>query len=373
MLSRAPEIASLPDPQLPQESWASSLLTQAGTALDATVLGAMRIAVDALLMPPPERLDELRASASPLLDPALQREPARFFAFEPPPRPFAKVDHERRMITGGEAVGRALRSGYRPCDVAGVRPSSATDEWIVFEHWMHRRQPPRGTVVGLHGFTMGRPRIDALVLFASQWFARGLDVALLTLPHHGARTPADARFSGERFAVPHVANLAEAVRQAMYEIRLLIDWLRETTGAPVGLLGVSLGGYLSALAASLWDDLDFVVPMVPPVCMGDLAWRFFLMSRRYRGGLPPAFSQQELRASFRVHSPLAHPLRVPRERALIVAGRGDRIVPPEHPHALWEHWGRPSIHWFSGGHLTPFGRGRIVEAIDLHLERLGVL
>ncbi|HME70688.1 MAG TPA: alpha/beta hydrolase, partial [Myxococcota bacterium] len=64
---------------------------------------------------------------------------------------------------------------------------------------------------------------------------------------------------------------------------------------------------------------------------------------------------------------------VPRERALIVAGRGDRIVPPEHPHALWEHWGRPSIHWFSGGHLTPFGRGRIVEAIDLHLERLGVL
>jgi hypothetical protein len=28
---------------------------------------------------------------------------------------------------------------------------------------------------------------------------------------------------------------------------------------------------------------------------------------------------------------------------------------------------------FSGGHLAPFGRGRIVEAIDLHLERLGVL
>ena len=41
--------------------------------------------------------------------------------------------------------------------------------------------------------------------------------------------------------------------------------------------------------------------------------------------------------------------------------------------AVWEHWGRPAIHWFSGSHLAPFGRGRVVRAIAEHLERLQIL
>jgi hypothetical protein len=66
-------------------------------------------------------------------------------------------------------------------------------------------------------------------------------------------------------------------------------------------------------------------------------------------------------------------LRVPKERAFIVAGRGDRVAPPEHPAALWEHWGEPGIHWFSGSHLAPFGRGRIVSAILRHFASVGIL
>ena len=75
-----------------------------------------------------------------------------------------------------------------------------------------------------------------------------------------------------------------------------------------------------------------------------------------------ALSQDELRRSFRIHSPLSHPLRIAPERTLIVAGRGDRIVPPEHPAALSAYWGGPAIHWFSGSHLAPFGRARVIRA-----------
>jgi hypothetical protein len=116
-----------------------------------------------------------------------------------------------------------------------------------------------------------------------------------------------------------------------------------------------------------------VIPIVPPVCIGDLAWRFFTQTRHHREGGPSRLSQEELRRAFRAHSPLAHPLRVPRDRTFIVAGRGDRIVPPEHPAALWEHWGEPAIHWFSGSHLAPFGRARIVRRIARHLRSIGVL
>ncbi len=302
------DIPELPPARLPPERWDARALTQLGSAVDATLLRAMQMAVDALLMPAPEDLPELRVSAEMFLDPELQREPGRFFAFpEEVPRPCEVSSGYWRRIGGGVAVGREFRSDYRAyTSPAPSDPEPADGDRIRIEHWLHERKRSRGTVLALHGFTMGRPRIDAIALFAGQWFRRGLDVALMTLPHHGARTPRGARFSGEHFAVPNVARLAEAVRQAIYEIRLVQMWLRERSGAPVGLVGLSLGGYLSSLMAGLYDDLDFVVPMAPPVCMGDLAWRFFRRSRRYRREAPPAFSQQELRIAFRAHSPLAH-------------------------------------------------------------------
>ncbi len=162
------------------------------------------------------------------------------------------------------------------------------------------------------------------------------------------------------------------MRETIFEIRQLTHWLRQESDRPVGVIGISLGGYLAALSAALCEDLDFVVPIAPPVCIGDLAWRVLTRTRHYRQGRATALSEEELRNAFRVHSPLAHPLRVAKERVLIVAGRGDRIVPPEHPRALWRHWGEPGIHWFSGGHLTPFGRGRIAGAILRHLESIDI-
>jgi dienelactone hydrolase len=354
---------------LPSESWGERVLTQLGSTLDGTMLEAMRLVVDALMMPTPEELPALEASAAPFLSGELWDDPRRFFPFvEAPVAPARVTSRYRRALKGGAVIARVFATSYEPHDSPEIAPAPAPKaDDILVEHWVHDAGPPVATVLALHGFSMGYPRLDAFALFASQCFARGIDVALLTLPFHGARTPSDARFSGERFAMPHVARLNEAVRQAIYEIHVVCDWLREQTDAPVGLLGLSLGGYLSALMAGLRSDLDFVIPMVPPVCMGDLAWRFFSRSRRYRGGAVPALSRAQLRAAYRVHSPLTFPRRVDKARLLILAGRGDQIVPPEHPHALWRHWDEPEIHWFSGSHLAPFGRGRLAARILDHI------
>jgi pimeloyl-ACP methyl ester carboxylesterase len=358
-------VAGLARAELPREAWFARPLTGFGTAVDSTVLRAMQLVVDRALIPDPEDLDALRESAQSLLAPDLQAEPRRFFPFlDEPPHVLRVQSRERRRIRGGAIFSRRIETRYIPhsTEIAGSLGP------IRVDHWVHRPGRPHATMLLLHGFTMGHPRLDAFLLLASHWFAGGLDVALLTLPHHGARTAPGARFSGERFAVPHVARLSEAVREAIYEIRQVAHWLREESGAPVGVLGLSLGGYLAALSAGLCDDLDFAIPIVAPVCIGDLAWRFFTRTRHHRAGGKPALSHPELRRSFRLHSPLAHALRIPKQRVMIVAGRGDRIVPPEHPAALWSHWGEPRIHWFSGSHLTPFGRARMARAILDHLE-----
>lgn len=369
-------IAPLSDAQLPTEGMLGGVFTRLSQGVDNGVLRAVKIVVERALIPDPEDVDTLRASARPLLEPELQRDPARYFAFLAEPVHALAISAEKgRRLPGGRVITRKLTSDYRPYfDAADAAHPRAERDPIHFEHWVHEGSArSRGTVVALHGFAMGYPRVDAVMLFAKQWFERGLDVVLLTLPEHGVRTPPGARFSGESFAVPNVARLSEAVREAIYETHALTSWLRAQSGAPVGLLGLSLGGYLAALAAGLMEDLDFVVPIVPPVCMGDLAWRFFERTHHARQGGSAALSHAELRAAFRIHSPLAHPPRVPIERLLIVAGRGDRVVPPEHPHALWRHWGEPRVHWFSGSHLAPFGRNSVVYTVESHLRRNGVL
>jgi len=363
---------ALPVVSLPPEAWGDRVWTAVGTVLDHTVVEAMRRVIDTALMPATEELPGLRAAAAPFTGGPLWDAPRRFFGFlDAAADPLISETRYRRRIRDGVVIGRRFAGRYRPY-INGA-PSDGADDGILLEHWMHEREPPHGTVLALHGFSMGQPRVDAFALFASHWFRRGLDVALLTLPYHGARTPAKSRFSGQHFAEPNPAMLNEAVRRAAYDVHVVRSWLREQTGLPVGLLGLSLGGYLASLMAGLCDDLDFVVPIVPPVCMGDLAWRFFSRSRRRSQGTAPAYTHHELRAMYRVHSPLTYPLRVPKERVLIIAGRGDRIVPPEHPHALWQHWGEPRIHWFSGSHLAPFGRDRIVAAAVDHLKQLKIL
>lgn len=370
-LSAAPELIAA---RLPSEAWSDGLFTQLGKALDAMVLAAMRRVVEATMMPSPAELPAMRASAEPFLSGELQQNPQSYFTFTEQPRTTSVHGRYRRRLSGGMVIDRTFDISYRPYfpEQAGQAVAERSDR-VRVQHWMHEPVRPRGTVLAVHGFSMGQPTIDAFALFAGQWFQRGLDVALLTLPYHGARTPREARFSGERFAAPRVNQLSEAVRQAIYEMRLVFDWLREQTQGPVGLLGLSLGGYLSSLMAGLYDDLDFVIPMVPPVCIGDLAWRFHSENRRQAGEDEVLLSHEQLRAAYRVHSPLTYRRKVPKERVLIVAGRGDRIVPPEHPHALWRHWDEPDIFWFSGSHLAPFRRQRIVSAIERHLQKTNVL
>jgi len=60
--------------------------------------------------------------------------------------------------------------------------------------------------------------------------------------------------------------------------------------------------------------------------------------------------------------------RVSHEARLIVGGLADRIVPPAEVEALWEHWGRPSVHWVPGGHFARIGGGAMRARLASHLR-----
>jgi pimeloyl-ACP methyl ester carboxylesterase len=183
-----------------------------------------------------------------------------------------------------------------------------------------------------------------------------LNVVLTVLPFHGARRPA-GRFAGDLFPSSDVRRTNEAFGQAVTDVRSVMRWLRrEGLGDRLGLMGFSLGGYVSALVASLEDSLDFVVPVVAPVALADLVWDQTVAMVGEAAVREAGFDLELFRKSLAVHCPLSHRLRVPAGRVLLVGGRADRVVPPQHVQALWEHWGRPALTWFPGGHYVHFGR-----------------
>jgi pimeloyl-ACP methyl ester carboxylesterase len=364
----------------PKQSARDALVTSLAALLDRSLMRTVTFVVERRILPRDVDLDMLRGSIHAMLATGLIDKPHKFFHFVQTlestrePHPGKLHSAARRLIKGGRIYRCTLQSGYR--HYPNMSPPDAgrqEGDSIQFEHWVHEPDSALGSVIVLHGFAMGWPVIDAVALSASQWFARGFNVILLTLPDHGPRRAPGTVFSGQSFTVPHAVHLASAVRRAIHEIFEIKRWLRGQSERPVGLVGMSLGGYLASLCAGLSEDFDFLIALVPPACMGDLAWRVYRDTGHHRAGPDETLTEENMRAAFYIHSPLAHPRRIAKERILIAAGAGDRIVPPEHPSALWEHWDRPKIHWLRGSHLSPVASRALMRVVTQHLEELDVL
>jgi dienelactone hydrolase len=192
-------------------------------------------------------------------------------------------------------------------------------------------------------------------------------VGLAVLPFHGVRGNAGQR----RPAFPHSdpRMTVEGFRQAVLDLRALVGFFRARGSEHVGVMGMSLGGYSTALLATVQGDLAFAVPMIPLASIAEAA--------RAGGRFVGTEAERELQhraleETFRVVSPLGRAPRIASERVLILAAMGDQITPIAHARKLAAHFGAP-IEQFAGGHLLQVGRRDAFRAFGRHLGRLGVL
>lgn len=238
--------------------------------------------------------------------------------------------------------------------------------------WRLPRRPGAGrpvahpVIIAIHGWRAGAHWMSERVFEVPYWLRHGFDVIAFQLPFHGGRTP-EGTASGALFLTRNLARTNEAFGHAVYDLRALATALRADHGVTsLGALGMSLGGYTTALWASVGGELDFAIAMIPAVSMHKLMLRGRVRQERNAG-----IDEELLDDAFAVHSPLARPPLLPAERLFVIAGDGDQITPAEHAQALIEHWRCPS-HWFAGGHLAQIGRLRALRAARLHLREGGI-
>jgi hypothetical protein len=260
------------------------------------------------------------------------------------------------------AVNPAVREAY-----AGHRRNGIAHA----QHWRHK-DGPRPTLCVIHGF-MGSPYVFNSAFFSLPWFfGQGYDVLLYTLPFHGARASRTSPYSGAGLFAGGLSHLNEAMAHAVHDFRVFVDHLEAHGVEQVGLTGLSLGGYTTALLAAVDDRLALAIPNAAVADMSTLIDSWFpanLLMRHVmpRRGIPTdAFAD-----AVRFHSPLTYPVRLPKERLFVIGGLGDRLAPPEQSEQIWEHWGRPRLHWYPGNHVLHVNRGAYFKQMREFFAEVG--
>ncbi|HYK00306.1 MAG TPA: hypothetical protein VE974_01030 [Thermoanaerobaculia bacterium] len=189
----------------------------------------------------------------------------------------------------------------------------------------------------------------------------GVDVALLTVPFHQARTPAGS-FSGEYFISANLLLTVENFRAFVAEIRLITEHLRRSYKR-VGILGMSSGGFHAGLA-SLCESFDYFFPVVTGCNLGKIVWHGLNTQHMRRDLERRGITEREFSRVWKIIdlAALGHHCRARSVKHYIA--RYDRVIPVKHQLALWRALGKWPRMVLSASHYSSyFYRHSVVDDI----------
>lgn len=260
----------------------------------------------------------------------------------------------------GEVNDIAFTSQYPIPESHSVSREMISKNSTVHVRLWERRDISRPTLVAVHGWSMGDQKVNSLAFLPGLFYSLGYNVAIIELPFHGKR----ALNAAAPVVFPNldVGFTSAVLAQIVSDLRATARLLESRGHTSIGVVGLSLGAY----AASLWSSLDklaFGVFIVPLASLGDLTWDLALdrfgKDELVRAGL----SRQRTRALYFPQSPLSRTSATDESNLLVVAGRGDKIVPRHQVTLLKRRWPSAKFHWISGGHAAHFRKGRSLHII----------
>jgi pimeloyl-ACP methyl ester carboxylesterase len=200
---------------------------------------------------------------------------------------------------------------------------------------------------------------------AHRFNQKGWNAILLQLPYHFTRVPA-GYVNGALALTSELIRNAETMRQAVIEIRQLLELFRNRGADRFGLIATSYGGWIGSILLSLEKDFEFAALLQPLVDIEEAVWNspasLVIRSRLRRCLIEPGISRQHAHLS----SPFDQMPLVDPNRIHLLAGEFDRIVPLKTMQRFAETWNIQNFERVPQGHF-----GYI--AMNRALRRLGLL
>jgi dienelactone hydrolase len=268
--------------------------------------------------------------------------PARF-RLEP-----ASFDYELQLRRSADQM--RVWSLTFPSPVTTIDTENNTVHCEYFQPRRDGSEPRAPAVVVLHilgaDFALSR-------YYAARLADRGVGALFLKLPYYGERRP-----PGKRFLSTDLKRTVAAMRQGVCDVRRAVTWLAsrpEVDPARLGVTGISLGGVVAAIAASVDPAIERAVLLLAGGGLAEILWEMPEAAGYRALWLAAGRSKRDLEALTRPYDPLTYAEGMRGKRVLMMAARVDEVIPPRAAIALWEAAGKPPLRWLDCGHYSAVG------------------
>jgi dienelactone hydrolase len=189
-------------------------------------------------------------------------------------------------------------------------------------------------------------------LFCNALAQRGVAALFVKMPYYGPRRDPSA---GRRMVSPDPRQTVEGMTQAILDIRRAAAWLgarEEIDAERLGIFGISLGGITGALAATAEPRLTNVCLLLAGGDLGKVAWESPELAKVRQQWLSGGGTREEFMQILGQVDPVRYAKSVHGRRILLLNAKDDEVIPRVCTESLWESFGKPPIHWYTGGHYS---------------------
>ena len=202
-------------------------------------------------------------------------------------------------------------------------------------------------VVLVHGWKQDNERIKAIYL--KPFMEQSYNMYFITLPYHTERQGHNSLYNGEFMLSANIERTLSSIRQAVVDVRALINWFK-STGGKVVLVGISLGGLVVNLATTVEENIDGSVSVFAPNELSHTIWNTLPGKYIKKDLQENAFTYCQLKKCWGITNTSNFATKIPKEKVLILSALYDKYIDFKDTDKLWETWERPERKLYHCGH-----------------------
>lgn len=255
-------------------------------------------------------------------------------------------DYEMEHKGDLPALGVSVHRLRFPSPVKTATPENNT---VHAEYYRPRGKGPFPAVIVLD-ITGGNQMLSRHL---ATYFARhGVAGLFVQMAYYGPRRPPGSRL---RLMSPNLPHTIAAVTQTVLDLRAASAWLAsrpELDASRLGILGTSLGSFLSALTGQMEPRLGRVCVLLGGGGFID-GYLEHPLARPYLQLFQTlGVSKEQMKQVMAPIDPITCAANLKQRKLLILAASRDEIVPPSMARMLWEASGKQKIVWYDATHYS---------------------